>query len=320
MPIYATNNGNIGDYNTVSGVVSQVSGSYVDLSGDYVTTSGDYASHLHSGLYIGPVEAVDFDVNNGASSQEGRLKWNSTDGTLEVGMPGGDVNLQIGQEMLFRAKNNTGSPILNGMAVRISGATAGNPNIGLSDFNVPAIAGSVGLATEDISDSQFGFVTSFGYVRDLNTTGYAAGDRLYAAASGLLTNVAPTGDARMIFIGVCISSHATQGMVWVSPINVSHLGELGSVTLTSPQDNDVLAYNNANSIWVNQAGISGDYATTSGAISDYGVVSGDYSASSGDLSDYKVVSGVAAAGGGGATNITELLEEHGKHFIQQPMK
>ena len=42
MPIGTLPNGNIGDYETVSGVFVDVSGDFVDVSGDFVTTSGDY--------------------------------------------------------------------------------------------------------------------------------------------------------------------------------------------------------------------------------------------------------------------------------------
>lgn len=60
------------------------------------------------GLAIAHADGVDwiqFDTTYVDGFVEGRLQWNSDDGTLEVGMPGGNVNLQIGQETLVRVRN-----------------------------------------------------------------------------------------------------------------------------------------------------------------------------------------------------------------------
>lgn len=57
---------------------------------------------------------IDFDVTYADGVAEGRLQWNIEDGTLEVGLPGGTVNLQIGQEMMIRCRNTTGVTITNG--------------------------------------------------------------------------------------------------------------------------------------------------------------------------------------------------------------
>jgi hypothetical protein len=50
---------------------------------------------------------IQFDTTWADGTAEGRLQWNIDDGTLEVGMPGGNVNLQIGQELIYRARNTT---------------------------------------------------------------------------------------------------------------------------------------------------------------------------------------------------------------------
>jgi hypothetical protein len=54
---------------------------------------------------------IQFDVTYVDGQSEGRLQWNSEDGALEVGLPGGNVNLQIGQEHVVRVRNITGSLI-----------------------------------------------------------------------------------------------------------------------------------------------------------------------------------------------------------------
>ena len=199
------------------------------------------------------VGSILFDITNGIASEEGRLKWNPTDGTLEVGMPGGNVNLQIGQEMLIKCKNTSGSTIGNGKCVRISGVSGNNPEIELAEADVPGKAGVIGLATEEILHNQFGYVTTFGFVRDVDTSGFNAGDRLFLSnTAGELTITPPTGTERIVFVGLAINIDGSEGSVFLLPINVSHLGELSSVTISSPTDNELLAFDSGNGIWINQ--------------------------------------------------------------------
>lgn len=176
---------------------------------------------------------IDFDLANGVSAAEGRLVWNDDEGTLNLGLKGGTVNLQIGQEMVVRAKNTSGSTIANGTPVRISGASGSNPEIGLSDADNPAAAGSFGLTTEEILNNQFGYVTTFGLVRDIDTSGtpvsetWSNADRIFVSdTAGELTNVYPTGDSRIILVGIVLRAHVTEGIILVYPINVSFVEEL----------------------------------------------------------------------------------------------
>lgn len=73
--------------------------------------------HIHFALTSGTVPR-----------QQGCLRWDANDATLELDLAGTSVTLQVGQETLLYARNNTGTPILNGKAVYISGATGDVPN------------------------------------------------------------------------------------------------------------------------------------------------------------------------------------------------
>lgn len=206
-----------------------------DLQDEFVNVTGDSMTGALN-MTDNPIQDVgflDFNLVNGIAQAEGRMVWNDDEGTLNLGMKGGVVNLQIGQESLVRGKNTSGTTITNGMAVRITGATGANPNFGLSDADNPAQAGSIGLATEDIVNNQFGYVTTQGLVRGLDTSGtpvgetWAAGDRLFVSNDeGELTNIQPTATERIIFIGLVTRKHASEGVIWVSPINVSYIEEL----------------------------------------------------------------------------------------------
>ena len=202
------------------------------------------------------VNYFDFNLVNGVAPAEGRLIWNNDEGTLNLGLAGGVVNLQIGLEMVVFGKNTSGGTITNGMVVRISGASGSNPEFGLTDSDSAALAGSIGLATEDILNNQFGYVTTFGLVREVDTSGTPVGevwsdaDRLYASTTaGELTNVPPVADERKIFIGIVLRAHATEGVMWVSVINQAFPHELSGVDPGDLADDVILQYDSGTSTW-----------------------------------------------------------------------
>lgn len=164
------------------------------------------------------LDTVQFDLNWSDGVEEGRLQWNNDDGTLEYGMPGGNVTLQIGLEMLVRVTNKTGSAITNGTAVYISGAQGSRPTIDRADSATYSKHHALGVATETIDNNASGFVASFGYVRSLDTSAWAAGTELYLdGASGALTNGIPAYPAEPVRMGVVLFSSADDGIIFVNP-------------------------------------------------------------------------------------------------------
>lgn len=189
-----------GDGSTSGGIFSLVSGQDIGVSG------------------IDPVNYIQFNVDivpGAIASNEGKMYWNSTDGTLDIGMPGGNVNLQIGQELHVRAINKQGSQITNGQVVYLDDATGAVPNIKLAKADNLDTIQSLGVATEDIDDNQLGYVTTFGLVRDINTSGCSAGDELFLSSTtaGAFTNVRPTDTPHDVTIGYCLRAHATEGVI-----------------------------------------------------------------------------------------------------------
>lgn len=125
-------------------------------------------------------EAIQFSLTGTTTQAEGRLLWNVDDGTLEFGLPGGNVVQQIGQETLVRVINKSGTGFTNGQIVYCDGAQGNRPTIKLASANTPDIgARQLAMVTEDIANNQSGYVTVFGMVRDLNTSAYSAGTVLY---------------------------------------------------------------------------------------------------------------------------------------------
>jgi hypothetical protein len=202
--------------------------------------------------HLTSVDYVQFDTTYNDGSAEGKLQWNIDDGTLEVGMPGGNVNLQIGQEHLVRCRNITGNTINNGAVVYISGEEGNKPLIALSKADAKETTIVFGVATENIAHNDNGFVTTTGQVRTVNTSGLNEGSYVFLSATtagGLETfpAEAPSYKAR---IGYCLREHSEEGAILVDSSVVNTIVSLSDVyTSGTPNGYDVLNYITANTRW-----------------------------------------------------------------------
>jgi hypothetical protein len=164
---------------------------------------------------------IDFDGHPPHVSRERRMAWNDADRTLDLGMEY-DVVQQIGLETYARVQNNTGVLIPNGTVVGFTGAV---PDSALSV--APYLANGstptlyvVGVMTHDLPDTgDKGYCTTFGFVRDLNTSAFALGDILYASptVAGGFTNVKPTAPNNVIPVAAVLQVGTTDGIIFVRP-------------------------------------------------------------------------------------------------------
>jgi hypothetical protein len=208
------------------------------------------------------VNAVTFDTTpSTVPTAEGSLYWDSADGnqTLSLVMAGGTATQQIGEEIYFRIKAS--SAITNGQAVMFtgtvggSGALTGAPASGLTDATSTYF---MGIATQDIALNGWGYVTQFGLIRGINTTGGAEawvdGQILYynPAVAGGLTKTVPTAPAAKIQAAVVVNAASGgSGSLFVRPtINVS-LEDLNDVETASATTNDLLQYDGSK--WLHKA-------------------------------------------------------------------
>jgi hypothetical protein len=206
------------------------------------------------------------------SHLEGLLFYESQSLQLYVDEP--DVTLNIGEENWVKAKNING-PILNGSVVYISGSTGQNPTIGLADADDPDLTTrkAIGVATHDIDENAVGYVTTFGRVNGINTSGFSEGDELWLSTTpGGLTNIKPEKPTCSIFIGYVITSHTTNGSILVSIHRSSKLGSLSNVLITGATERQFITLS-GNSVWYNDNIIKSD-------ISDF--VEGNYVHTTGD--------------------------------------
>jgi hypothetical protein len=243
----------------------------VYISGSLLVNGVPFSGNIDTGSF----NSIGFNTSAGVSVGVGELAWNNTDGTLDLGMKGGNVVQQIGQEIFYEVRNETGIEIPNGTAVYANGVTAGSGRITAAPY---VADGSIrenrflGIATENISTGVNGFVTHFGYVRDLDTRGttassiavgdetWAVGDILYVhpTVSGKLTKVKPQHE---ITVAIIITRHQSVGVLFVRPSSGGHLEDIHDILINtgSLTNGQVLSYNSTSGLWVNTNKLTGSY-------------------------------------------------------------
>ena len=181
-------------------------------TGVYVFNALTSATGIH--------DTVDLSLINESSTpshQEGRLFYDSENHALVVYNEESEVTQQLGQEEYLRVRNNTGATITNGTPVIITGSH-GNIAPTIAPANAASDVNSrvVGLATHDIENNSFGYVTTYGIVRDIDTSSFSAGDEIFLSTTpGALTATCPVIPNYCAPIGYVIRSHAANGSILV---------------------------------------------------------------------------------------------------------
>ena len=231
-------------------------------TGEKITTSApdieqnieQYLS-VSSGLF-NPVSYIEFNQTAGVVAEEGQLTWNPVDGTLDLGLLGGNVTLQIGQEQVVRFVNHTDTDFAEMQVVRIMGAQGNRLSAALAQSNSEVNSNTTfAIVTEPIPKNQQGYATVSGLVRNVDTSGFPEGSVLYLSPTvpGGVTHIIPVSPNRNVRVGYCVRSHATVGSIFVNIINDPELNELPDVLVQTPQNGEVLMWDGAMSIWRNTA-------------------------------------------------------------------
>lgn len=204
------------------------------------------------------MDYIGWNQNAGVVVQPGQMAWNSGDGCLDIGMGYDAVVQQVGLETYYRIKAsatiNNGDLIMFTGAVGASGVITGAPSaIGLAEGLY-----IMGIATMDIPNNDFGYVTAFGLVRGINTTGasvgesWSDGDILYynPAYVGGMTNVRPTSPAEVVVVAaVTNAGPGGSGSLFVRPSFYPRLGELSNVYTGAPSNGQTIIYNQSTGRW-----------------------------------------------------------------------
>ena len=227
---------------TVIGGTTPAAATFTTVDTDYV----DFASAL-SPL---PTDAT------------GRLYYDNSDQfqTLVFQMNGSVVQ-HIGEEQFFRIKCQgaitKGQVVSFAGSVGASGGLIGKAATGLTADQANYI---LGVADESGNNNDWIFVTSFGEVKNINTTGggegWVQGQVLYynPAVTGGLTKNKPTTPNAIAIVAAVVHVGTSNGIIFVRPTFGSVLGGTdGNVQFGTLNGGDVIVYDAVDQRWENVA-------------------------------------------------------------------
>ena len=216
--VNADNNVNAG--NDVNATDNVIAGVDVNAGNDVIAVNDVTAgANVNVTGHIATPTYIDFNDNvANPAYHQGRLFYDDTAKALSYYNDANGVTINLGQEEVIRVFNNTGADILNGQLCYISGASDEFPEVTLAKADTAATSAStIGMATADIADQTYGYITTSGLVHDVNTATFTAGQTLYLSDSvaGGYTNVAPLQPSYAIIIGYVTAIDATTGAIYV---------------------------------------------------------------------------------------------------------
>lgn len=226
--------------------------------------------HLTGGT-VG-LNVIDFVPQTAPTTQQGRVYFDSDYDTLTINNSINGTSLQVGQEMWYRVKNQSGANIPDGTLVMASGADGNSGRItivsGVTDGTYPNYY-IMGITTHSIDNGEDGWVTSFGAVKGVDTRGqngetWVDGTILYGDPSrpGGLTNVKPAAPNNRNSMAIVLKS-SPNGTLFVRPGFSPNLEDM----ITGATDGQVITFNGStnvfepqdpNNIYNNNGTLSGD--------------------------------------------------------------
>lgn len=247
------------------------------LSGNYPnpTFSVDMATQAELnaaivGVVYQDTPYLDFDTTNTETIAEGKLYWDDTEGTLNLGLKGGVFDLHIGQQTINRVTNAESTAITKGMVVYAYGSSGNRLTVKKALANSdPSSANTFGIVADNsIGNNQSGYVVSAGLVKNVNTISLTEGAPVWVSptTAGQLTTTKPTAPDHLVLVGFCVRQHAVNGILLVKVVNGFELDELHDVSFTSKANGDLLQYESATNLWKNVGSIAPSKVTGTAVI------------------------------------------------------
>ena len=180
--------------------------------------------------------------------------WDDGNGTLEIGLKGGNVSYKYGQQEYVRAYNGSGTAMTKGQVVYIVGAQGNRVDVRLAQANAESTsAGTIGIVAESIAIGAEGFAQTSGSMYKLNTNTLTAGAAIYLSSTiaGAYTTTKPSAPTHTVILGWVERVSATVGSIYIKVDNGYELDELHNVLITSPASGNTLIYDAAQGVWEN---------------------------------------------------------------------
>lgn len=178
-----------------------------------------------------------------------------------------DLQYTTASTIKTKVQNNSGSSIAKGSVVYISGANGDNPLIALADADSEATSSkTIGIVEATIANGAQGYVIESGLITGVNTGSATAGQPVWlsSTAGGFVFGNPPAKPANTVYLGVVTRANTNNGTILIKVQNGYELNELHDVSIDgTPADNEVLAYDSASSMWINQTAAEAGLAAAS---------------------------------------------------------
>lgn len=217
------------------------------------------------------VDRIDFNTAPPAQVDAiGRQYWDTTYNTVSLGLTA-NVNLKHGQALYKRARNGSGSPLVKGEVVYVSGSHALTELlVDRADADTEATsADTIGVCAEDIATNTTGLIQVFGYLTGVRTNTYsgAEGTPLYLSdTAGEMTSTLPTQPKHGVRVAFLVKKAGSgAGSIFINIQNYQELEELSDVLVGTKAANDFLTWDGVNLVWKNTSlnGDKGDITVSS---------------------------------------------------------
>lgn len=219
-----------GAVGTVTSVAASITGNAIGITGSPVTTSGTLAFAF---------------AGTGAQYIKG-------DGTLAT-FPS---TIAQAERLITEVYNSTGATLTKGTIVYINGGQGNLPTVtkALATGDSTS-AQTFGVVQADITNNNNGYVVVAGKLSDLDTQAYTEGTQLYLSSTtaGAWTSTKQYAPAHLVYVGIVVRSHPTQGIVEIKIQNGYELDELHNVAAQTPTNNDGLFWEASTSLWKNKS-------------------------------------------------------------------
>lgn len=206
----------------------------------------------------------------------GRLYYNNEQQfqTMAFQMNGSVVH-KVGEELYYRIKCQ--GAITKGQVVSFAGtlgASGGLIGKAATGLSVDQANYIFGIAAETGNNNDWIFVTTFGEIKQLNTTGgaeaWVQGQELYynPAVTGGLTKTKPNAPNAICLVAAVVHVGTSNGVLFIRPVFGSVLGGTdGNVQFGTLSNLDVIQYDSTAQYWKNVAAssLSVSYAATAGS-------------------------------------------------------
>jgi hypothetical protein len=267
---------------SVNGQTGAVSLTYTDV-GAFPATSTTGTGNVV--LATGATQAnptisnyQDFTSVSAPAYQEGRVWYDTDQKSLSFYHDSSLSPVYIGENIVLKVYNNTGSTIAKGAAVYIkSGGSFTYPDVGLAKADAVGTAAVIGLMNASTPTGTAGYVTSSGVITGVNTAAIAEGTVLYLSpysAGQLMSTVPPTG--YVVQVGVVAHSNNPNGTIYTkqtTPLAISAATITGTLAVNqggTGQNSALVAGSvvygvSTTAMGVTAAGTSGQVLTSAGA-------------------------------------------------------